>query len=226
MDIILKDFHRKVQRTSLVKERAERASDLQKYLREKAKYILEQQITIHKISSVNKLQKELNNLYSKYPTPTGDLLDHLIRKSSFELQTALSDLETSSLILNDEVRQLFVKDLETVVRGFTKTPAYEAISLRRNEGTVSKSQKKKKRGKFFSLPLPIVKTSIQIVGMFRPPGYGNLQGFAGLKSAAFGLPLDLLLGFQNDGDSFELNNEDKENPLLRLQPKFNFDVEL
>ena len=37
--------------------------------------------------------------------------------------------------------------------------------------------------------------------MFRPPGTGGLQGFAGYSTGIFGLPLELLLGVQNDGDS-------------------------
>jgi hypothetical protein len=41
-----------------------------------------------------------------------------------------------------------------------------------------------------------------------------------------GLPLDLLLGVQNDGDSPEVMGEDREYPILRMQPKVHFDVDL
>jgi hypothetical protein len=49
-----------------------------------------------------------------------------------------------------------------------------------------------------------VRTSLQLVGMLRPPGYGNLQGYVGYSTGLLGLPLDLLFGFQNDGDSPEV----------------------
>jgi hypothetical protein len=41
-----------------------------------------------------------------------------------------------------------------------------------------------------------------------------------------GLPLDLLLGVQNDGDSPEVMGEDREYPILRMQPKVHFDLDL
>ena len=46
--------------------------------------------------------------------------------------------------------------------------------------------------------------SFQLVGMLRPPGFGNLQGYIGYASSLLGFPLDLLLGIQNDGDSPEV----------------------
>ena len=78
---------------------------------------------------------------------------------------------------------------------------------------------KKKKGRAVNLGL-------SLVGMLRPPGYGNLQGFAGYSTGLFGLPLDLLLGVQNDGDSPEVMGEDREFPILRLQPKVHFDVDV
>jgi len=34
-----------------------------------------------------------------------------------------------------------------------------------------------------------------------------------------------MLGVQNDGDSPEVMGEDREYPLLRLQPKIHFDID-
>ena len=42
--------------------------------------------------------------------------------------------------------------------------------------------------------------------MLRPPGFGNLQGYMGYSTSMLGLPLDLLLGVQNDGDSPEVGH--------------------
>lgn len=47
--------------------------------------------------------------------------------------------------------------------------------------------------------------SVSIVGMLRTPGYGNLQGFVGYATSLLGIvPLDLLLGVQNDGEAPEV----------------------
>ena len=71
-----------------------------------------------------------------------------------------------------------------------------------------------------------VNIGLNLVGMLRPPGFGNLQGFVGYQTGIFGLPLDLLFGVQNDGDSPEIMGEDREQPILRLQPKVHFDCDL
>jgi hypothetical protein len=47
--------------------------------------------------------------------------------------------------------------------------------------------------------------SLSLVGMLRPPGFGNLQGFVGYATSLLGLPLDLMVGVQNDGDSPEVS---------------------
>jgi hypothetical protein len=71
-----------------------------------------------------------------------------------------------------------------------------------------------------------INLGLNLVGMLRPPGYGNLQGFVGYSTALLGLPLELLMGVHNDGDSPEVMGEDREFPILRLQPKLHFDIDL
>ena len=82
------------------------------------------------------------------------------------------------------------------------------------------SKKSKKKGS------RAVNIGLNLVGMLRPPGYGNLQGFVGYATSLLGLPLDLMLGVQNDGDSPEVMGEDREYPLLRIQPKVHFDIDI
>jgi hypothetical protein len=50
-----------------------------------------------------------------------------------------------------------------------------------------------------------VKMGLQLVGMLRPPGYGNLQGYVSYHTGLWNWPLELLFGFHNDGDSPEVN---------------------
>jgi hypothetical protein len=58
--------------------------------------------------------------------------------------------------------------------------------------------------------------SLSLVGMLRPPGFGNLQGFVGYATSLLGLPLDLLLGVQNDGDSPEVSKCGRNDAVLSL----------
>ena len=58
---------------------------------------------------------------------------------------------------------------------------------------------KKKKGK------RAINFVLSLVGMLRPPGYGNLQGFVGYSGLSmFGVPVETLLGVQNDGDAPEV----------------------
>jgi len=83
----------------------------------------------------------------------------------------------------------------------------------------------KKSGGPLSLLPRISNVALNLVGMLRPPGLGNLQGFVGYATSLLGLPLDLMLGVHNDGDAPEVMGEDREYPLLRVQPKIHFDVD-
>ena len=56
-----------------------------------------------------------------------------------------------------------------------------------------------------------VKFGLGLVGMLRPPGFGNIQGYIAHNTGLFGVPIELLLGFMNDGDA----NEVRTNSYLR-----------
>lgn len=78
----------------------------------------------------------------------------------------------------------------------------------------------------FTISPRITNVALNLVGMLRPPGLGNLQGFVGYATSLLGLPLEIMLGVQNDGDSPEIMGEDREYPILRVQPKVHFDVDI
>ena len=61
--------------------------------------------------------------------------------------------------------------------------------------------------------------AVQLVGMLRPVGLGNLQGFC---SYAMG-PHSLLFGYADDR-SDDMGEDGA--PLFRLQPKFTLDVDM
>lgn len=50
-----------------------------------------------------------------------------------------------------------------------------------------------------------IKMGLGLVGMIRPPGLGNIQGYFGYSLAALGMPINLLFGFQNSGDEFDVS---------------------
>ena len=81
----------------------------------------------------------------------------------------------------------------------------------------------KGRGKAPSLKPKAMNLAFQLVGMLRPRGFGNLQGFA---SYAMG-PHSVLFGYADDRDASgtDMGGDDAA-PLLRLQPKFTLDVDL
>lgn len=50
-----------------------------------------------------------------------------------------------------------------------------------------------------------IKMGLGLVGMIRPPGLGNIQGYFGYTLAALGVPINLLFGFQNNGEDFNVS---------------------
>ena len=65
--------------------------------------------------------------------------------------------------------------------------------------------------------------SLHVAGLVRQVGSGNLSGFAGYALAAFGGSHTINVGYANDRG---LPDEGDASPLLRLQPKIHFDVDL
>ena len=85
--------------------------------------------------------------------------------------------------------------LKGVLEEFPESPGAKLEAVRKFDNKAKQSQRKKERG---------INIGLNLVGMLRPPGNGGLQGFIGYSTGLFGLPLDLLLGIHNDGDSPEV----------------------
>jgi len=178
---------------------------------------------------------------------TAELLQQILRNTIFSFQTSLNELENESLGITFDTKKLpeITNKFETMIKEFPESPELKLLEAQQLERQVSQGppRRKKKRTKalFASQGQPgdgngeeprifgifkAFNVGLQLVGMFRPPGYGNLQGFIGYATSILGLPLDLLLGVQNDGDSIEMMGETREQPILRLQPKFNVEIDL
>jgi hypothetical protein len=151
-----------------------------------------------------------------------------IRQVLFEFRARVLDLEVERLGLTSEVAQSeFSQALEAFAKEFPESAFGRLEAVKKMEKLAKATPNKKKGGGSVGLGKNrAINIGLNLVGMLRPAGFGNLQGFVGYGTSLFGLPLDLLFGVQNDGDSPEIMGEDREHPVLRLQPKVHFDVDL
>jgi len=72
------------------------------------------------------------------------------------------------------------------------------------------------------IPAQALNCAVQLVGMLRPKGFGNMQAFC---NYAIG-PHSILFGFSDDRDVAGDMSASDDIPLLRLQPKFTIDLDL
>ena len=113
---------------------------------------------------------------------------------------------------------------------FEASPAAQLVATRGERKRAEKAAKAAQRaarqdaakGKAPSLVPKAVNVAVQLVGMLRPVGLGNLQGYC---SYAMG-PHSLLFGYADDRDPNGGGMDGDEIPLFRLQPKFTVDVDL
>lgn len=106
----------------------------------------------------------------------------------------------------------FVNQLTDYGHKWPQSPAYNIQAMKKLEaGSKKKSGGKASWGANF-----------QLVSLLRTPGDGALQGFATYQAG----PVQFLMGLQNDRDLPESRIEGKMPPLLRIQPKVSFDVDL
>jgi hypothetical protein len=121
------------------------------------------------------------------------LTDDRVDEVTAALEQLMAEFPESSLAKLEEVRK---------VERYTAAAAAAALTSGgsgRERGTTVPGRGRRRRGLARALGV-----SLGLVGMLRPPGFGNLQGFVGYATSVFGTPLDLLLGVQNDGDAPEV----------------------
>ena len=202
-----------------VRDRADRARQLEDYLLTAVTELFRQQLAILQSSTTTSFRRALVKLASSAEGLKPDEEQQALRKALFDLRAAASDMEIESLGLTSAAMQAEMSSsLQALATEFPETAAAKLEEVKKIEKQTKKPAKKKgKRG---------INPSLNLVGMLRPPGFGNLQGFLGYSTGLLGLPLELLLGVQNDGDSPEIMGEDREHPILRLQPKVHLDIDL
>ena len=130
----------------------------------------------------------------------------------------------------ERAKAAFLNEARGVVRDFEASPAGQLIATRGERARATKAAKTAQkqaakasaRGAPPSLVPKSMNVAFQLVGMLRPRGFGNMQGFC---SYALG-PHSLLFGFADDRDPAGDMGGDDALPLLRLQPKFTVDLDM
>lgn len=208
-------FKLKTAGTITVRERNRRLQELKETIKQAATTLFNQQLAIVQSKISSNLKKSL--LAVAEPTKETEL--QALRNALFDFKAAVADLEIEEigLKLSSSVVSEVSSKLQTIATELPESPVAKLAEAKKLEEQAKSPKKKGARG---------LNVALNLVGMFRPPGFGNLQGFANYATSLMGLPLELLLGFQNDGDSPDVMGEDREYPLLRLQPKVHFDIDL
>jgi hypothetical protein len=203
----------------VVRERTERLGLLTNYIANAVRNLFQQQLVVVATDVTRRFQRDLVALAESQAQPA-DEEQQLLRKALFNFRAAASELEVEPLGLSADAAQTeLTEELQKALADFPDSPAAKLVALRQVDREVRQPRKKGKGAR-------AVNIGLSLVGMLRPPGLGSFQGFAGYSTALLGLPFDMLLGVQNDGDSAEIMGEDREHPILRLQPKVNFDIDL
>lgn len=189
--------------TLTVRDRADRARQLDEYLVTAVSELFRQQLSNLQSSTTNSFRRALVKLAASPKGLTEEEQQQQLRKSLFDFRIAASDLEVESLgLISTELQTEVSTALEAQMTEFPETAAAKLEEIRKMEKGAKKAPKKKgKRA---------INIGLNLVGMLRPPGFGNLQGFLGYSTALLGLPLELLLGVHNDGDSPEVRKKDND----------------
>jgi hypothetical protein len=199
-----------------VRERNRRWIELKENFKLSVTSLFNQQFAILQ----SKTSAELRDALINVPELTSEIESQELRNALFKFRAAMADLEIEEfgLKLTPALISDISSKLQTLVKELPESPMAKLMELKKLDEQ-TKSQKKRKGQRSLNVAL-------NLVGMLRPSGLGNLQGYANYATSLLGLPLELLLGFQNDGDSPEIMGDDREYPLLRLQPKIHFDIDL
>lgn len=203
---VQKRFLEQTTGTIAVRERASRLRQLISNVQNVAANLFRQQLLILQSQATSTFRQTLIRMAreSTSTDPTSIIskedLQQELRKAVFDFRTLALELEVEALGLSSTTAQNeLATSLQTLADEFPESSFGKLEAVRKLERQVKRPKKKRGVGKGRAINI-----GLNLVGMLRPPGYGNLQGFIGYSTALMGLPLELLLGVQNDGDSPEV----------------------
>lgn len=201
------DFSSKTAGSTTLRERYDRSKRLVIHVQTSAQNLFRQQLAILEASTINAFRDGLvqltasSSLSDEPGAVDAELVDkqqQLLRKAIFDFRAKCASLEDDELGMSvASAADDLTDNLTSLLKEFPESAAYK-LEVVRKLGRQTQKPKKKKGAR-------AVNIGLNLVGMLRPPGYGNLQGFVGYATSLMGLPLDLLLGVQNDGEMPEVS---------------------
>jgi hypothetical protein len=199
LDSVRKSYNARTVGTLTVRDRAERARQLDLYLATAVGELFRQQLETLQGATSIKFRKALVKLAASREGLQPEEEQQALRKALFDLRAETADLEVESLGLSSAALHTQVSTaLQALLTEFPETAAARLEEVRKVEKNTKRPPKRKGQR--------AVNIGLNLVGMLRPAGFGNLQGFMGYSTLFAGLPLELLLGVQNDGDSPEVSD--------------------
>ena len=207
--------------------RSARRSALETFLVDEVKRCHLKQLETASSRRLRRLRASLERTAAHHPN--GDLDPNDAAKlvadaeTAFDLDAARCEVPPLGLLATDQ-RAAFRDAAQRLATNFAETPAAQLLATKaeqrraraatkRADQTVSKQRPRKP---------PSLSYALQLVGMLRPRGYGNLQGFC---NYAIG-PHSILFGYSDDRDVAGDMSVSDDIPLLRFQPKLTLDLDL
>jgi hypothetical protein len=207
----LSEFHRQVAHTETVRERTERAGMIRSFVLSGASLLFEQQVLLKEFDTVKRLKSDLSRLYAPSSDVDSEALQALARQTVFDHKLSIGELEDDDIECRQSESKLseFSAKVDDIIKEFSDSPEVKLLELKLLDKQVKSNPKNKKSkekgGKGKRKLLDIVRVGVSVVGMLRPHGFGNLQGVLSYATSMLGIPVDFLLGVQNDGDSLEVS---------------------
>lgn len=165
-------------------------------------------------STVKKLEAGLLKLVKGLNEPSDPLPDEaankLMRQLSSDFAREAGGLSVRGLTAFDQAAM--TQALSSTLNDFDESNAAKVVRMNRLQRKMERSKKQPKHPRGI---LP----GFHLVGMLRHVGAGNLNGFAGYQLG----PHSVNFGYANDRGDPETGDD---SPLLRLQPKVHFDIDL
>lgn len=206
----------------MVKERTTRLAQLLRLISSEVASLFRIQIQSLQFDAERRMRKELFRLAGKPVRSatslaesgvqdTGGLDNEAIKVKNtilreFKTRTAPLEVPSLGLVVSDDVVASLSASLEQMCKEFPSSAAARALSMQQLEREVKDGvsdtgdpDKVSKRRGF--------RAALTLVGMFRPPGLGNMQGvLSNTEPFLLGgiLPVSLVLGVQNDADTPEV----------------------
>lgn len=211
--------------------RADKRASLESFLLEEARQCHLKQLETASSRRLRRLRGRLER--SAASTAEGELdSDEAARlvadaENNFDLDASRCEVPALNLLATEQ-RTRFKESARRLASDFADSPAAQLLATRaeaKRAKAATKAALKKQinpqKPKGPRKP-PSLSYALQLVGMLRPRGYGNLQGFC---NYALG-PHSLLFGYSDDRDVGGDMAATDDIPLLRFQPKITLDVDI